>query len=80
MTLVAESVTSAVTQHMGPDATEPGARTGFADEIVHRLARHRLTTLGDEQPGQFVVARGEVAFDGAELIALDRLLSVERVL
>jgi hypothetical protein len=38
------------------------------DEIVHRLARHRLAALRDEQPRELVLAAGEIAFDGPELI------------
>jgi hypothetical protein len=39
-----------VAQHVRPHASEPGALARDADQIVDRLARHRLATLGDEQP------------------------------
>ena len=35
---------------------------------------HGLAALRNEVPRQFIFARGEVAFDGAKLVALDRLL------
>src|SRR4051812_48697721 len=50
------------------------------DEVVDRLARHRLAALGDEQPGQCVRAGGEIAADGAQLVAGDGLLDREAAL
>src|SRR5215831_19342080 len=43
------------------------------DQVVDCLARHLGATLVHEQPGKAIRARGEVAFDGAELVASDRL-------
>jgi hypothetical protein len=56
--------------------TRPEARAlaSLGDEVVDRLARHGLAALGYEEPRQLVLARGEVTFDGAKLVALDRLL------
>ena len=48
VTLVAQGVTCAVAQHVGPDAAEAGTLASFADEVIDGLARHRLPPLGDE--------------------------------
>ena len=50
--LVAQGVACAVAEHVGPDAAKPRTLASFADEVVDRLARHRLPPLGDEQPRQ----------------------------
>ena len=50
------------------------------DQIIDRLASHRLTPLGDEQPGQCVRAGGEIAPDGAQLVTGDGLLDREAAL
>ncbi len=69
-----------MTQHVRLDAAETCPFASFFDEVVDGLTRHRLATLGDDQPRQVVVALCEVAFDGAQLMTLDRLLGVEEVL
>jgi hypothetical protein len=80
MPLVAQRIARAVAQHVRPDAAEVGALASLTDEVVDGLARHWLPTLGNEQPRQGIVAAGEVALDGAEFVAFDGLLGVERVL
>jgi len=50
---------------------EAGALRCRPDEVVDRLARQGLAALGDEQPWQLVGAGGEVALDGAQLVAVD---------
>ena len=74
--LVGEVVAAGMAQHVRPDAAETGALAGLTDEVVDGLARHRLAALGDEQPRQLILARREVALDGAELVAGDRLLGI----
>jgi hypothetical protein len=59
---------------MRVDGRQAGPPGCGADEVVDRLPGERLTALGDEQPGQRVRAGGEVARDGAQLVAGDRLL------
>jgi hypothetical protein len=63
-----------VPQRVRADAGQAGARRGGRDEVVHRLPGQRPAALGDERPGQRVGAGGEVAPDGAQLVAGDRLL------
>ena len=48
--------------------------------MVYRLASHLGATLGDEQPGQLVIARCEIAFDRPEFVAGHRLLDRKTVL
>jgi hypothetical protein len=48
--------------------------------MVDRLARHLRATLGDEQPGQLVIARGEIALDRPEFVAGHGVLDGEAVL
>ena len=79
VTLIAQRIASAVAQHVRPDAAETRPLAGFPDEVIDGLARHRLPTLGDEQPRQLVVALREIALNSAELVALDRLFGIERV-
>jgi len=50
---------------------------GDPHDVVHCLPGHRPPALGNEQPGQLV---GEVALDGAQLVASDRMLHRKRVL
>ena len=58
----------------GQTRPRPARSTRFADEVVHRLACHRLAALGHKQPRQLVFAHVQIALDGAKLVALDRLL------
>ena len=78
--LVGEREAAGMAQRVRVDASEAGARRRRGDEIVHRLARHRLAPLGDEQPGQCVRAGGEIAADGAQLVAGNGLLDREAAL
>ena len=51
----------------------PARVGGGGDEVVHRLAGERLAAFGHEQPGQRIGAAGEIALDGAQFVAGDRL-------
>ena len=42
MTLIAQGVTGAVSEHVRPHPTESRSLTRFADQVVHGLARHWL--------------------------------------
>src|SRR5262245_1055664 len=78
--LVSEAVAATVAQHVRPDPAKLRGLAGHPDDVVHGLARELRLPLGDEQPGEIVLAGGEVALDGAQLVASDRLLDGERVL
>ena len=80
MALVTERIAGAVAQHVGPDPAEPRSLTSFSYEVIYRLARHRLPTLGDEQPGQMIRPHSELPLDGTQLVALNRLFGIERIL
>jgi hypothetical protein len=55
---------------------ETGALRRRADQVVDGLACHRLAALGDEQPRQLVLARAEIALDGAEFVATPLVKSI----
>src|ERR1041385_6999889 len=78
--LVGKREAAGKAQRVRGEASAAGARRRGRDEIIHRLARHRLNSLGDEQPGQCIRAGGEIAADGAQLVAGDWLLDREATL
>src|SRR5271170_8505932 len=67
-------------QHVRVDRRQPGPSRGHGDEIIYGLARERLLALRHEEPGQRIRASGKIAFDGAELVAGDRMLNCQPVL
>jgi len=67
-------------QHVRVDGRQSGPPRGHGDEIIDRLARERLLPLRHEEPGQRIPADGEIAFDGAQLVAGDRMLDRQPVL
>ena len=77
---VGESVTAGVAQHVRVDAAQTRALAGRGDHVIDRPAHHLAATLGDEQPGQLVFTGGEVARQGPEFVAGERLLAIERAL
>ena len=74
VTLVGQREAAGVPQRVRMHAGQAGALGRRGDQVVDRLAGHGLAALGGEQPGQRVGAGGEVALDGAQLVAGDRLL------
>src|SRR3954447_25180258 len=78
--LVGQIEAARVAQHMRVDGPEPRPLGCRADQVIHRLARERLVALGDEQPGQPIRPRGEIALNGAQLGAGDWLLDRQAVL
>src|SRR3954470_659988 len=72
VSLVGQREAARVAQRVRMDAGQAGALGCRADQVVHRLARERLATLGREQPGQGVGTGREVAPDGAQFVAGDR--------
>src|SRR3954471_3931511 len=69
--LVGKVEATRVAQHMRMHGAEPRAPGRCADQVIHRLARERLTALGDEQPEQAIRPRCKIALDGAQLGAGD---------
>jgi hypothetical protein len=52
--------------------------TRLANDIDDAPTGELLSALGDEQPGQAALANGEIALEGAELVAGDGLSAVLR--
>ena len=50
-----------VPERVGVHVLEPGARRGLPDQVIDGLARQLRPALGNEQPGQLVFTRGEIA-------------------
>ena len=68
--LVGQVEAAGVPERVGMHVLEAGALGCRPDQVVDRLARQGLAALGDEQPWQLVGAGGEVALDGAQLVAV----------
>ena len=60
---VGEGEAAGVTQHVWVDRRQRSASRGLGEQMVYRLAGHLGAPLGDEQPGQLVIARCKIAFD-----------------
>ena len=67
-------------QHVRVDRRQRGPSRGHGDEIIHGLAGERLLALRHKKPGQCILAGGKIAFDGAQLVAGDRMLDRQPVL
>ena len=78
--LVRKREAAGMAQHMRVDVAQARAVSGGGDQVVHRLPGHRLAALGDEEPGQVVVAAREPPADGAQLVTRHRVLDAEPVL
>jgi hypothetical protein len=77
---VGESEAAGVPQHVGMDVRQPGARGRGGDQIVDGLPGERLVALRHKQPGQTVATGREIALDGPQFVASDRVLDGEAVL
>jgi hypothetical protein len=71
---VGQVVAAAVAKHVRPHPPQLGRLAGDPHDVVHGLAGELRLPLGDEQPGELVLAGGEVPLEGAQLVASDRLL------
>ena len=78
--LVGEREAAGMAQRVRVHHSEAGTRRRRGDQVIDRLAGHRLTALGDEQPGQCVGTGSKIAPDGAQLIASNGLLDREAAL
>src|SRR3954452_15257355 len=74
MPLVGEREAAGMAQRVWVHTQQTGTLGRRGDQVIDRLPGHRLTALGDEQPGQRVRAGGEIAADGAQLVAGNGLL------
>jgi len=63
-----------------PDAPEHCGLASDAHDIIDGLAGELCLPLGNEQPRQVVFPGGEIALDGAQLIARDRMLHRQGIL
>ena len=72
--LVAQSISSAVAQHVGPNTAQPCAFAGFADEVIDGVARHRLPPLGAEK-----TRSGDEALLGIGVSRHKRLAVLQRI-
>ena len=77
ITFVREVVAAAVAQHVRMHVAELRLLAGDAQQIIHRLPRHRRATLRQEQPRQSIVARAQIGLDRAQLVAGERMLHIE---
>ena len=77
---VGEVVATGVAEHVRPDAAELRLFSRQPDDVVDGLPGELGLTLGDEQPWQAVLPGGQVALDGAELVAGNWVLDGERAL
>jgi hypothetical protein len=78
--LISQVVAAGVAQHVGPSPAKLCLLDGQAHDVVDGLAGQLGLTLREEQPGQIVLAGGQVAFDGAQLVARYRVLDGQRAL
>jgi hypothetical protein len=72
--LVCKCEAAGVAQHVWVNSLQ--ART-FADRcnhVAHGAAHHLTIALGNEQPGQLVLAASKVTLQGSQLIAVQRML------
>ncbi|HRX71283.1 MAG TPA: hypothetical protein P5329_08935 [Candidatus Competibacteraceae bacterium] len=74
ITLIGKIKTTGMSKHMRMYRAEFGALRRCIHQVIHRLPGHGLIALGQKQPGQRIAAGAEIAFDGPQLIAGDRVL------
>ena len=65
---------------MGPDASKLGLLAGHTHDVVDGLTGELRLPLRDKEPGQLVGTGGEIALDGAQFIAGDRVLDAQAAL
>src|SRR3954465_12175437 len=72
--LVGEREATGMAQRVWVHTQQTGTLGRRGDQVIDRLPGHRLTALGDEQPGQRVGTGSKVAPEGAQLVTGDGLL------
>jgi hypothetical protein len=65
---------------MGPDASKLGLLAGQTHDVIDGLSGELGLPLGHKQPGQIVFAGGEIALDGTQLVAGNRVLDTKAAL
>jgi hypothetical protein len=78
--LVGQVVAAGVAEHVRPDAPELCGLSSDPHDKIDGLPGELCLPLGHEQPGQIVLPGGEVALDGAEFVAGDRVLDAQAAL
>ena len=76
--LVGQIVSATVAQHVRPHSAQLGVLAGDPTDVIDRLPGELGVAFGDEQPRQAVLTGGEIALDGTQLVAGDRLLDASR--
>jgi hypothetical protein len=66
-----------VAEHMRMHAAKASNSTGLANDEVNGLSCELALALRDEEPRQMAVTQGEVAPQGPQLVARDRLTESE---
>jgi hypothetical protein len=77
---VREVVPARVPQHVWMHIFETSTLPCCAHQVIDGAARHRLPTLGNEEPRQLVGASCQVPLYRAQLFARNRLLDGQRIL
>jgi len=75
--LVGKVIATRMAEHVGPNSAELCGLASDPHNLIDGLAGELCPPLGHEQPGQLIGAGSEVALDGAELIASDRVLDAQ---
>jgi hypothetical protein len=70
--VVGEVVAAGVPKHVRPNAAELCGLASNPHDVVDGPAGKLCLPLGHEQPGQVVLAGGEVALNGAQLVTSNR--------
>jgi hypothetical protein len=78
--LIGQVVAAGAAEHVRPDAPELCGLASDPHDIIDGLVGELCLPLGHEQPGQIVLPGGEVALDGAEFVAGDRVLDAQAAL
>ena len=78
--LVGKREAAGMTKHVRMDVPKTRPFSRLRDDIVHGLTGEGLPAFGDKQPWQHIVARGQLAADGAQFIACQGLLDTETIL
>ena len=78
--LVGKRESAGMPEHVRMDVPKTRPLSRLRDDIVHGLTGERLPALGDKQPWQHIVARGQPTADGTQFIACQWLLDAETIL
>ena len=71
---VGEIEAARVPQHMRMQVGQSGSLASFPYQVIHRLACQRLPAFRDKEPRRAAVTFRKIPLDGAQLVAVDRML------